>query len=85
MKYASSLLEVYLSMLSMLQLSNGINRDLNIYIYIYIYILFLYVVTLKIKVVNANCFQQSDFPVDMRRRVNVYKTSIRLQHRIDVL
>ena len=38
MKYASSILEVYLSMLSMLQLSNGINRDLNIYIYIYIYI-----------------------------------------------
>ena len=37
MKYASSILEVYLSMLSMLQLSNGINRDLNIYIYIYIY------------------------------------------------
>ena len=38
MKYASSILEVYLSMLSMLQLSNGINRDLNIYIYKYIYI-----------------------------------------------
>ena len=38
MKYASSILEVYLSMLSMLQLSNGINRDLNKYIYIYIYI-----------------------------------------------
>ena len=37
MKYASSILEVYLSMLSMLQLSNGINRDINIYIYIYIY------------------------------------------------
>ena len=37
MKYASSILEVYLNMLSMLQLSNGINRDINIYIYIYKY------------------------------------------------